>query len=180
MLYSASGGGSGALSVIDCVTNAMVATLPFWTYCACFDYGTDALYCVGEHGLSVVDCQTNVVTRRFDVVGWPSGVASAPRWSSVYVSGDEDPYLYVFTKPDGPAEMAVRAAPEAQATVVRGSLCFAGKAQAAVFDRCGRLVANLHPGPNDVSRLSPGVYFVREASGVEREASSVTKVVLTR
>jgi hypothetical protein len=40
-------------------------------------------------------------------------------------------------------------------------------------------VMNLHTGANDVSRLSPGVYFVRQASGVKRETSSVTKVVLT-
>ena len=39
---------------------------------------------------------------------------------------------------------------------------------------------DLHPGPNDVRHLSPGVYFVREASGVGREASSVRKVILTR
>jgi hypothetical protein len=34
-------------------------------------------------------------------------------------------------------------------------------------------VLDLHPGPNDVSQLAPGVYFVRGAPGVH-------KVLLTR
>jgi hypothetical protein len=38
----------------------------------------------------------------------------------------------------------------------------------------------LRPGVNDVRALAPGIYFVREASGVKREASSVRKVVVTR
>jgi hypothetical protein len=51
---------------------------------------------------------------------------------------------------------------------------------AELLDVGGRAVCELHAGPNDVSRLAPGVYFVRPASGVEREASSVTKVVVQR
>ena len=38
----------------------------------------------------------------------------------------------------------------------------------ALLDACGRKVMDLVPGPNDVSRLSPGVYFVRPASGVNK------------
>jgi hypothetical protein len=38
----------------------------------------------------------------------------------------------------------------------------------------------LRPGANDVRALASRVYFVREASGVEREASRVTTVVVTR
>jgi hypothetical protein len=49
----------------------------------------------------------------------------------------------------------------------------------ALLDITGRKAADLRPGPNDVRALAPGVYFVREESGVKREASSVRKVVLT-
>jgi hypothetical protein len=52
--------------------------------------------------------------------------------------------------------------------------------RAILLDASGRKVMDLRPGPNDVSRLAPGVYFVRQASGVEREASGVNKVVVTR
>jgi hypothetical protein len=45
----------------------------------------------------------------------------------------------------------------------------------SLFDMAGRRVADLRPGPNDVSGLSPGVYFVKEA-----QAQAVRKVVITR
>jgi len=43
-----------------------------------------------------------------------------------------------------------------------------------LLDACGRKVLDLGPGANDVSRLSPGVYFVRS------EQSVVNKVVIQR
>jgi hypothetical protein len=51
-----------------------------------------------------------------------------------------------------------------------------------MLDIGGRKVLDLHPGPDDVSRLSPGVYFVRELSAVSRKPSAVTvhEVVLAR
>ena len=70
-------------------------------------------------------------------------------------------------------------------TIVRGVLFMEARgekreARSELLDISGRMVLALHPGPNDVSRLAPGVYFVCPASGVEREASDVTKVVLTK
>jgi len=51
-----------------------------------------------------------------------------------------------------------------------------------LLDISGRKVLDLQPGPNDVSRLAPGVYFVRErsAAGGRPSAVSVRKVVVTR
>jgi len=49
-----------------------------------------------------------------------------------------------------------------------------------LIDVNGRKVMDLHPGANDVRALAPGVYFVRQASGMARDASSVIKVVVTR
>jgi hypothetical protein len=51
---------------------------------------------------------------------------------------------------------------------------------AELLDIAGRRVLELREGANDVSRLSPGVYFVREAAGGERSAASIRKVVVTR
>jgi parallel beta-helix repeat protein len=49
----------------------------------------------------------------------------------------------------------------------------------SLFDPAGRVVMSLSPGANDVSRLAPGVYFVRAASrGVS--AQGCYKVVLQR
>jgi hypothetical protein len=72
-------------------------------------------------------------------------------------------------------------------TIVRGVLFLDGDCprtgtvpKAALLNIAGRKTADLRPGPNDVSRLTPGVYFVRQALGVERSASRVRKVVLAR
>jgi hypothetical protein len=47
----------------------------------------------------------------------------------------------------------------------------------SLFDMTGRQVMALRPGANDVSRLSPGVYFVQEA---QAQAQAVRKVVIQR
>jgi phosphoribosylformylglycinamidine (FGAM) synthase PurS component len=52
--------------------------------------------------------------------------------------------------------------------------------RADLLDISGRKVAELHPGPNDVRALAPGVYFARQVSDVELGASNVTKVVVAR
>jgi len=69
-------------------------------------------------------------------------------------------------------------------TLIRGVLWLppasSQKPQAAsLLDISGRKVLDLHPGANDVSRLVPGVYFVRAVSG-ELLAVGGQKVVLTR
>jgi hypothetical protein len=67
-------------------------------------------------------------------------------------------------------------------TIVRGVLVLGavGSRQntayrAELLDITGRVVLTLRPGANDVSRLPPGVYFVRQSS-----EAGVRKVVLTR
>ncbi|MBM3323321.1 hypothetical protein FJY69_07580, partial [candidate division WOR-3 bacterium] len=51
----------------------------------------------------------------------------------------------------------------------------------ALLDISGRVVLTLSPGPNDVSRLAPGVYFVHtQPSAVSRMPYAVTKVVIAQ
>jgi hypothetical protein len=73
------------------------------------------------------------------------------------------------------------------ATVFRGILYLPPasgverKASSVLLDIGGRKVMDLHTGANDVSRLAPGVYFVREepqAPGLKPEA--IRKVIITR
>jgi hypothetical protein len=45
----------------------------------------------------------------------------------------------------------------------------------SLFDMTGRQVMPLRPGANDISALSPGIYFVREA-----QTQAVRKIVITR
>jgi hypothetical protein len=77
------------------------------------------------------------------------------------------------------------------ATVIRGVLFLPKMGTAptgtvptfgpSLLDVSGRKVMELHPGPNDVSHVSPGVYLVREG-GVSREqgVAGIRKVVVAR
>jgi hypothetical protein len=61
------------------------------------------------------------------------------------------------------------------ATIVRGVLMLGDRrpttgARPELLDATGRKVLDLHPGPNDVNRLAPGVYFVRSSSQLTRVA----------
>lgn len=51
----------------------------------------------------------------------------------------------------------------------------------SLFDMTGRRVMSLIPGPNDVSHLSPGVYFVREGpQASSHRPQAVRKVTIAR
>ena len=173
-LYCASAEDSG-LTVIDCARDTVVATVPVAARFLCYDSTSDAVYCLGEDKLTVVDGQTGKIVRTFASGSYPAGIASAPGWTRVYAGCGDNSFLSVIRKAAGPAEIGVRAVPEAQATVARGRLYLAGKTLATLFDMSGRRVANLHPGASDVSGLSPGVYFVREA-----QSKAVRKVIIAR
>jgi DNA-binding beta-propeller fold protein YncE len=175
MLYCASR--SGDVSVIDCAKNSLVGTIPVLAQSIYADSATNAVYCLSDPDLTVVDGQTRAVMRTFRAGGWPVGVASTSSWPYVYVADMENSCLSLIHKASGPAEMAVQAAPDAQATVVRGSLDWAGTL-AVMYDKCGRRVADVHRGANDVSGLQPGVYFIRQ-NGV-RSGTYARKVVVAR
>ncbi|MBN2465583.1 hypothetical protein JXD38_08185, partial [candidate division WOR-3 bacterium] len=69
------------------------------------------------------------------------------------------------------------------ATIVRGCLYLPASAftlHSSLFSLSGQKVLDLRPGPNDVSHLAPGVYFVRSTSRVNRSAPDGTKLVVQR
>jgi len=72
------------------------------------------------------------------------------------------------------------------ATIVRGALELPRSTSPSastswLLDISGCRALDLHAGSNDVSRLAPGVYFVRSGPlAVSRQSSAVTKVVITR
>ncbi len=73
--------------------------------------------------------------------------------------------------------------PNRGATIVHGMLNLQSAtcslhSEVVLLDISGRKVLDLEPGPNDVSHLTPGVYFLRSTSAGQR--SAVAKVVLQR
>ena len=83
---------------------------------------------------------------------------------------EETPNAEVRTRKSATVVRSILLLPEA----VSGERSAAG---AQLLGISGRKVFDLHPGPNDVRALAPGVYFVREA---QAQAQAVRKVVITR
>jgi hypothetical protein len=123
-----------------------------------------------------------------DGVNWTQAAASAP-WSARYrfPLAVYDGKLWLCGGYDGTNHndvwyttgVGVKEAPVAKvrapnaATIVCGVLFLPGNPSPStstswLLDIAGRKVLALHPGPNDVSRLAPGVYFVREGTGIAR------------
>ncbi len=84
------------------------------------------------------------------------------------------------------AELRMTNGRQPSATIVRGVLFLPEAssvkpgASCVLLDITGRQLMDLRPGENDVRHLGPGVYFVRPASSVGRQASNVRKVVVQR
>jgi hypothetical protein len=118
------------------------------------------------------------------------GTGGSPDVYVVGAMGDSLPYSYdcvtiKYAQPPGieqsPSGLALPTAPFT--TISRGNLLMpsasgAEHLESVLLNVAGRRVATLWPGPNDVSYLSPGVYFVRDAHA-QTKALAVRKVVLT-
>jgi hypothetical protein len=110
--------------------------------------------------------------------GW-AGNVQGKAYNSARIWGKLGPF-------GGIAEGPVPATPPATWTpgIVRGVLnlppAAPGRRQAALLDIAGRALFELQAGPNDVSRLAPGVYFVVPARAAGQAAGRVSKVILTR
>jgi len=99
---------------------------------------------------------------------------SSDVWNSTGLSGIEE----------HPTSGTQRVTPSA--AIVRGVLFVPlasgvqREASGVLLDISGRRVLDLTPGANDVSRLSPGVYFVRQEAQVQAQAQAIRKVIVTR
>jgi DNA-binding beta-propeller fold protein YncE len=184
-LYALNG---DTVMVLDCVTRRYVKSIP--------------LHVGGIHGLFlnsrnnklwgsssarwelfVIHCGLDSVVARFH----------APADQFIWNAIDNRVYtwrydrIYVFRDdPTGVEEMPNVEVRRPNATIVRGVLRVPetemtnDQCPMTLLDIAGRRVMRLQPGENDVRHVSPGVYFVLWATGVEREASSVHKVVIQR
>ncbi len=141
------------------------------------------------------------VPGRLSDTGPSAGVSLALAGNSVYAfwqdSRDGNQEVYFKRNPTGNIGIEEMTNTELQATkagptMVRGVLLLSplgtrselpGRnsvmSRAALLDAAGRKVLSLVPGPNDVSGLTPGVYFVLEAQP-QAQAQAVRKVIIQR
>jgi hypothetical protein len=151
-------------------------------------YQANRLYiAVGRAGLEIWDMTNPGAPARLgycDTPGNAYGVAVIGDYAFV-ANGDSGLHVLQFcgggvqeTMNDGRGKM------NDGPTVVRGILHLPASgvergASSVLLDASGRKIMALHPGANDVSRLAPGVYFVRAVSR-EPSTESCRKVVIQR
>ncbi len=137
-----------------------------------------------DHGVTWSDLE--LVTDDTTVNSWYPEIA-VDSTGHVYVVWWADGKVWFSTNAplgiaEQPTQQSVGERPST--TVVRGVLFLAERPSSSastisLFDIGGREVLDLSPGANDVSKLAPGVYFIR---AVSRELSAVScqKVVVMR
>jgi hypothetical protein len=137
-----------------------------WTY----DWGTDSLI-LGENFVCAVPLEDQAATTNSLGLGTP-------------FAGNLEVYPVYRMQPSTGLEVAATSEVRMRKppTVVRSVLFVPKHASrtSSLLDVSGRKVLELRSGANDVGRLAPGVYFVRQTSGADSAASGVTKVVVTR
>jgi YVTN family beta-propeller protein len=177
--------GNGRLDVYDPGPDSLAASI--WVgygLSSPLDNGrtgdANRVYCAaGENDVvAVISGTTNAIIRSIDVGDYPAALAWNPAHSWMYVANHGGSSISVLRDTlvvgieERPTPIAPRTKPGA--TVVRGVLsvgAFSNQQsafRAELLDIAGRRVLDLHPGPNDVSHLAPGIYFVREAQAVRK------------
>jgi YVTN family beta-propeller protein len=185
---------NNSIVVIDASADTVVATVQtgLSPFALLWDSLNNTVYCAntGSHDVTIVDGVTNQVIATIPVGKQPVGLGWNPVQNRVYVADWWSSCVSVIRDSVSGVAEAPGAEVHAQKrppTIIRDVLLLPQasslKPQAAsLLDAAGRKVADLRPGANDVSRLSPGVYFVRDLSAVSRgpSAVSVRKVVIQK
>jgi YVTN family beta-propeller protein len=172
------------VAVIDGASDSIVALVSAGSGVSalCYVSLNDKVYCANQQSddVTVIDGASDSEIRTIDVGRAPLALAYNPVQNRMYVANSESSTISVLCDSGGVASRTGQPAPvwTLAATVVKGRIHLAGRTRAALFNLSGRKVAGLHSGSNDVSGLSPGVYFVREAQA-QAQAQAVRKVVIT-
>jgi YVTN family beta-propeller protein len=187
--------GSDVVTVIDAWADTVLASVPvgYGPAAVCYDSLHGKAYCANrwDRDVSVIDGTTFAVLKTIPVDFQPSSFAANPAYSRIYVAASENRIAVLRDTSTAVQEVAqadLRDRPSP--SIIRSVLRIGNRTQntgyrGELLDASGRKVLDLHPGVNDVSHLAAGIYFVREAFGVtrhassiERQESSVTKVVI--
>jgi len=188
---------SSNVTVIDGASNDVITTMAVGArpQVLCCDTSYNYIYCANhsDNTVTVLDGASNVRDTTLGVGVNPGALVSVPATGRVYVANYRSSSISVLrdTNHSGVEERYANWRRGGVAAIIRGVLFLDGlgtrselpgnsvMSRAALLDINGRKVMELHSGANDVSRLSPGVYFVREAQA-QAQAQTVRKVIVTR
>ena len=177
-----------SLAVIDGEGDSLLARIEFPDYTGEVEYDPDysIVYCTYSDDTGgyvwLIDGATERLVGRIRVGGSVGAMLANPALDRVYVADQQSSCLRVIRTGAG----GISGSPTGPEyhhpgqSLVNATLTLRGRGGATLLDLMGRKVMELRSGPNDVRHLAPGVYFLRQVSGVERKASGVTKVIIAR
>jgi YVTN family beta-propeller protein len=181
---------SDNVTVIDGATNSVITNVTAGDYpqALCYNPTNNKVYCAneGSDNVTVIDGATNSVLRTIGVGDYPMTFCHNPRENRVYVANVYGSSISVLRDSGGGITETMndeRGTMNVGPTIVRGIIRLTidecRMSNAGLLNAAGRKVMDLKPGANDVSRLAPGVYFVRAVSG-KLSAVGCRRVVLGR
>jgi YVTN family beta-propeller protein len=181
------------VSVIDMATLQLTALVPVSgpTYALEFDSTANRVYCLGASSyfvVTVIDGRGDTAIGQVQTLPYPRTTVWAEPLRRLFVSVPHYAAVEVITDTShvGVLECGTIGRGRAGASVVRGVLFLPAngdgrRANYDLLDITGRRVLVLRSGPNDVSGLAPGVYFVREKpQNTSPKPQAMRKVILGR
>jgi YVTN family beta-propeller protein len=174
------------VTIINAATNAVIKTVKvgMWPNALAYDSVRNKVYCASQNDgtVTVISGSDDSVLRTVTVGIWPAALAYNPAWNRIYVANEYSSTVSVLRDQGGGIEEASSTelrAPNTGPTIVRGILSLPPSLlspPSSLLSIDGRKVLGLRPGPNDVRRLAPGVYFVTEHGA--RRTVRARKVIL--
>ena len=164
---------------------------------ACYDEQSNDVFCsdTSSNIVAVIDAASYRVRATIPVGIMPSTLCCNSLTDRVYCANQGGCSISILKDSlhagigERGAPYAIRPASCAGPTIIQDVLEMPAasslklQASSYLLNVAGREVLKLHAGPNDVSRLAPGVYFIRQAVGCQpsaacREPSAARKVVI--
>jgi YVTN family beta-propeller protein len=196
-------GGNSTVWVIDGATDKVLATIATDNMLEnmLYDPQDNKVYCAAPSGyigllgiVVVIDGATDRVVATIGVGYYPDHLVCNPVQNRVYVTNYEGSSISVIRDIGGGIEeLPSQAAGSRRPTIIRGVLELGpsavgrgaprgaeGTPSAVLLDASGRRVLSLKPGANDVSRLAPGVYFVREQLQASSPKPQATRKIIVQ
>jgi DNA-binding beta-propeller fold protein YncE len=159
-----------------------IFTVPFMSDEVCEDRTGNYVYFASGY-LLAVDTHTDSIVSGVRLPIGANFIVRNGATNRIYFVGDQDSVMQVIYDSIIFAGVQARQRIPTQApclqTLLSRSTPLRSTTEAVLFDASGRRAAMLRFGPNDVSHLAPGVYFVREGLQTSsRKPEAVRKIVI--
>jgi len=150
--------------VIDCSTHRTIQTISVSNpEGMLYSPSGGLVYCASGEGIAVLDVAAGAVIGSLPAPSYREAMTLSPSLGRIYVAGPDASCVSVIRD----STVGCREEPStrhlaAGVRAVTGSRAsFLCSSKGAVLDIAGRVVAALHPGRNDLSRLARGVYVIK-------------------